>query len=469
MANILHRARAATGRLRRRLADICAVAALAVLSVVAAPSHALIGAVDDVPAGTLLFPYFEVDLDNSSGVTTLINITNASATAVLAHVTIWTDLGVPILSFDNYLTGYDVTAINLRDIIVNGTFPQDASAGQDPGNMRSPQGNFSQDINFASCNGALPKQPLNQQWAPPTTTTPYISSTESLQKELTGKPSTRQTSIDPASRINCTGHDFNDRIARGYITVDTVNGCSSLMPTDAVYPAFITNQNVIIGDYMIVNPSANQLHLGNAAHIEVGNGAGVSSPPNPPIAVGNYTFYGRYNNWQAVDQREPLATNWAGMGSIGHTDAIVWRDTKTSSGPSTSYNCPASPGMSPTGVAWQPLTHEQLLAFDTQEGATGPLGVFAYATGRYGLGSNAMPIPMTNKLGWVFANLNAPIAGVMQPANDPLALQAFVTFSRRPEGGALPSGGTGPAPYATSGSVGYTFDTGLQPNHQPIN
>ena len=463
-------------RLYRRLTDSCAVLALAILSLAVMPSHALVGAADDVPAATLLIPYFEVDLDNANGTTTLFTITNASATAVLSHVTMWTDLGVPVLAFDVYLTGYDVQSINLRDILVNGVLPQDASNGQDPGNQRSPQGLYSQDINFASCSGILPKQPLNQAWIPPTTTQPYPSSVESLQKELTGKPSTRQTSIDPASRINCTGHDHNDRIARGYITIDTVSQCTYMTPADVQYHqpgSIVTQQNILMGDYMIVNPSTNQLHLANAVHVEHSVGSGISSPVSAPIAAGKYTFYGRYTNWQSsggnsIDQREPLPTNWAGMGATGHTDAIVWRDTKTVHNYNTSFSCPASPGAAPNGVAWQPLTHEQLLAFDTQEGTASPLGAFAYATGRYGLGSAAMPIPMTNKLGWMFANLNAPIAGVSQPSSDPAALQGFMTFSRRPEGGALPSAAV-PNAFITSGSVGYSLDTGLQPNHQPVN
>ncbi|MBP9144591.1 MAG: hypothetical protein KBI44_08920, partial [Thermoanaerobaculia bacterium] len=56
------------------------------LAVLAAPAFAVIGTVDDVPAATLLLPYFEVDLADPSGVTTLMSINNASATAVLAHV-----------------------------------------------------------------------------------------------------------------------------------------------------------------------------------------------------------------------------------------------------------------------------------------------------------------------------------------------------------------------------------------------
>src|SRR5581483_9485159 len=96
-----------------------------------------------------------------SGVTTLFSIANASATAVLANVVLWTDLGVPTLSFPVYLTGYDVQTINLRDTFA-GNLPQTASVGQDPDDSISPhQPILSQDINFASCAGLLPPPPLD--------------------------------------------------------------------------------------------------------------------------------------------------------------------------------------------------------------------------------------------------------------------------------------------------------------------
>src|SRR3954469_5759953 len=106
------------------------------------------------PSATLLLPYFEVDLGSSTGQTTLFSINNASATAALAHVVVWTDLSVPVLDFNIYLTGYDVQTISLRDLLT-GWMPQTASAGQDPTDTISPKGAFSQDINFASCNGLL--------------------------------------------------------------------------------------------------------------------------------------------------------------------------------------------------------------------------------------------------------------------------------------------------------------------------
>src|SRR3954468_12269560 len=121
-------------------------------------AHAVICAIDEVPAATLLLPYFAVDYTSTDGTgqNTLFSVNNASATAVLAHVVVWSDLSVPVLDFNIYLTGYDVQTISLWDILHSGNLPRTASAGQDPTDTISPKGAFSQDINFASCNGLLP-------------------------------------------------------------------------------------------------------------------------------------------------------------------------------------------------------------------------------------------------------------------------------------------------------------------------
>src|SRR3978361_1222260 len=105
---------------------------LSLLVAFAVPASAAICNIDVTPAATLLLPYFEVDLNNANGLTTLVSVNNSSALAVLAHMTIWSDLSVPVLDFNIYLTGYDVQTINLRDIVVNGALPQTASTAQDP-------------------------------------------------------------------------------------------------------------------------------------------------------------------------------------------------------------------------------------------------------------------------------------------------------------------------------------------------
>ncbi|HEX7185945.1 MAG TPA: hypothetical protein VF756_29240, partial [Thermoanaerobaculia bacterium] len=108
--------------------------------------------IDDVPAATLLLPYFEVDLGNANGITTLFSINNASASAAVAHVTLWTDQSIPTLDFDVYLTGFDVQTINVRDLF-NGNLPRTADDGADTTDTISPQGDLSQDINFPGSSG----------------------------------------------------------------------------------------------------------------------------------------------------------------------------------------------------------------------------------------------------------------------------------------------------------------------------
>src|SRR5215203_6880019 len=96
---------------------------LLALLVAAAPAGAAVGTIDNVPAATLLLPYFEVDLDNANGINTLFSINNSAASAALVKVMVWTDQSVPVVNFNVYLTGYDVQTISMRDILVLGNLP----------------------------------------------------------------------------------------------------------------------------------------------------------------------------------------------------------------------------------------------------------------------------------------------------------------------------------------------------------
>jgi hypothetical protein len=382
-----------------------------------APAGAKIGTIDQVPAATLLLPYFEVDLDNVNGVQTLFSINNASATAILAHVTIWSDLSVPMLFFDVYLTGYDVQTINLRDIFTSpGTLPRTASVGQDPGGGGSggisPHGPVSQDINFASCSGSLPYPTLDS------ISPLYIPH---LQQGLTGGPS-------PIYGGKCTGQALGDRIARGYVTIDTVNSCNVLSPADMLtgYSSVLTFQNVLWGDYFYVNSGQNFAQGETLVHIEANQTAFVP---------GDYTFYGRYDNFTALDAREPLATNFAarylnGGPFTGGTSLITWRDSKVKQQP---FNCPALAGVRPP---WYPLGQEGLVVFDEQENPSvipsfpvapqppspNPIPFPAEAN-RTKVGSSKLPVPFT--FGWIYLNLNTTVSGSVNPL-DPAAAQGWV-------------------------------------------
>src|SRR5689334_5639413 len=82
-----------------------------------------------LPAATLLLPYFEVSA--AGDVTTLFTVINAGAPEQIAHITLWTDYGFPVIDFNVYLTGYDAQSINLHDIIWRGVIAPDLGTGPD--------------------------------------------------------------------------------------------------------------------------------------------------------------------------------------------------------------------------------------------------------------------------------------------------------------------------------------------------
>ncbi len=414
---------------------------LAVLSCLLAcvlPASAAICNIDVAPAATLLLPYFEVDLSNPNGLTTLFSVNNSSAMATLAHVTFFSDLSVPVLAFNIYLTGYDVQTINLRDIVVSGILPQTASAGQDPNDTISPKGAKSQDINFASCTGILPPPAL-----PPT----FI---QHLQNSLTGKAS-------PVLNGLCAGRALGDNIARGYVTVDTVNSCTLRLPTDPAYfSSDISFSNVLWGDYIYVNTGQNFANGGALVHIEASTTDAATTTP------GRYTFYGRYVGWNASDHREPLATTLGGRyadgGTFsGGTSFVVWRDSKTSQ---NAFTCPAMSGR----PSWYPLGTEGIDVFDEQEqvnraadvrllAAAGRSGIdpFPAETQRTKINSADFPVPFN--FGWIFLDLNTTVTGNANPSFDPAAAQAWLIYDMDSNG------------HFSVGFEGLRLDSACAPNH----
>src|SRR3954471_6038036 len=146
------------------------------------------------PAATLLIPYFEVDLGDPSGQTTLISVNNASSKSTLARVVLWTDWGVPTLAFDVFLTGYDVQTLNLRDLF-QGNLPTTVP-----------------DASVAGCGSTGGEGPA-------ATSTPLDFSY--LRAAHTGEPVAKSTIS------KCAGSPGTDpNLVTGYVTVDVVNRCS---------------------------------------------------------------------------------------------------------------------------------------------------------------------------------------------------------------------------------------------------
>ena len=97
--------------------------ALALLAV-AGTGYAVTCAYDNVPAATLLVPYFRVSLNGATGapipgggVDTLVSITNVSSPGVIAHITVWNKYSKAVLDFNVPLTGKDFAAFSMRDVM----------------------------------------------------------------------------------------------------------------------------------------------------------------------------------------------------------------------------------------------------------------------------------------------------------------------------------------------------------------
>jgi hypothetical protein len=407
--------------------------ALGSLLAAATPGNAQVPPpISNRPAATLLLPYFEVDLDNGQGINTIFSVNNASATAVLGHVTIWSDMGVPVLNFDVYLTGFDAQRIDLRSVL-QGNIPQTASAGQDFSNLISPQGIISQDINFASCGGRLP--------------TPGLSAAlvAHARAALTGQPS-------PVLGGLCASRNHGTpSIARGYVTVDTVTQCNLLFPSDPGYFVGVASyQNVLWGEYMMVDPSREFAFADPLVHIL----ADFNGSSDPDLVIGRYTFYGRFVAWTAMDRREPLSTKFQSrfiaakdFKSISKarrrpflppgTELMVWRDPKFPT--ANPFNCVTKP-------AWFPLSQSEIVFFNEQEAVEQPgfdVLPFPGVTQRVTVASSDLPVTFYS--GMVHLNLNTNVLGGLgPPLLDPSTSQSWVTVLQRalqgPNGGRYEAG-----------------------------
>lgn len=367
-------------------------------------SYAAIGTLDNVPGSTLLYPHFEVDTSSENGVNTILTLQNASASATMVNVVLWTDYGLPTEQFNVYLTGYDQQTIDLGQVFRR-LLPRTGSAGQDPSDAVSPHGPISQDINFASCNGTLPD----------------IQNGSIVSRNIVAAHSGQASNDYFAGQ--CGSRNYGDNIARGYVTMDVTNQCTIQTPRDAGY--FIAggggvagNRNIIFGDYVILDP-VNRINIAdNAVSIEAdASNTLTSSGPN------KQTFYGRYVGFGATDNREALPTAWIGRASAGRTSLDYWRDPGVNVAP---FACGGSPAGLPTGQGTVTAYNEAGAATSSPAGDLFPFGSGSTTGAALGL---------TDSLGSLFANLNlgAPVGtfGVVR--------QSWVTFRQTPR--ALPATG----------------------------
>ncbi len=357
--------------------------AMSVLVVAAVGAHASAGLAQSscsagaVPAATLLIPYFEVDLLAADRQSTLFAVTNAGTQATLAKIVVWTDWGVPTLTFDVFLAADDVQSINLRDVF-NGILPQTGGGS------------------FTGCTNPLELPVLD------------ATALTHLREQHTGLPDTEG---------NCAGSGrAGANVATGFVTIDAAQACSTLItyPGHAGYFAaggtgIASNSNVLVGDFFLVDASQDFAQGNEAVHI-VADEARFGSQPA--------TFYGAWVAHSGVDARAPLGTRYRarylnGGAFSGGTDLIAWSE------PSAQTPQPVTCGQRPSFV--DPCQFLRTTAFN--ENALGQTPVLHFGVNEVAtrLTVGSAEIPVAGAFGFVdFENGVRPDCATVPLADFPL-------------------------------------------------
>jgi hypothetical protein len=210
------------------------------------------------------------------------------------------------------------------------------------------------------------------------------------------------------------------------VTVDTVNNCTLRFPGDPGYfISDITFQNVLFGDYFYTDEDNNAAQGETLVHIEACPPSFVGIEEDCPFIPGDYTFYGRYNGFTGIDQREPLAQRFGarfidGGPFTGGTDFVVWRDAKVNQ---AAFTCPVVPSVRPS---WYPLGQNAIVIFDEEENPDVPEsfpvspqpvdeGIIPFPAEAQRTTVNGPDLPTPFAFGWMYLDLGHTIAGDPQP------------------------------------------------------
>jgi hypothetical protein len=250
-----------------------------------------------LPAATLLLPHFEVDLEASRSETTVFTLTNVSAADRIARVTLWTDYGFPAITFNVYLTGYDVQTIDLFDVIAGAVIASEEGTGT-----------------RVTERGSLSRHNLALD----------LDGCRNLPGRLAGEWIVRMQSAfidgmvpDLGTVSGCDNVGGVHERAVGYATIDVVRNCAAHGPLDEEYwTEDLAYDNVLIGEW--------QNREGGSPLVHIRAIPGAEFPR---------TFYAAYQPAHAPrrDERQPLpavfATRWREGGeSRPATFLQIWRE-----------------------------------------------------------------------------------------------------------------------------------------------
>jgi hypothetical protein len=328
--------------------------AIAALLAVASSAGAVTCTVDQRPAATLLVPYFQVSYNadgtlNPTGPLsrdTIVTIANASSAPMVAHVNVFDRESVLRLDFNIALTGYDVQAMRMSDVL-SGILPASGDTVGFDVCQRAGGAVYPAPDGFLRVFPLAPATPTDNQLATTDYPVPAFGPGFGLIDNL---------------RTNCDG-DL-DLLAIGYIVIDHANYCNLSNPTDTAYYTndAIGMENNLWGEIIFTSGTGLPTYAMSTVNIEADDDFGtIAQGTATPVR----TFYAIYWNpgnnsgdnppgscpncgsgdpdtdllisapWDIGygDQREPLGLKWAArwfdLGTTVTSFFRVWRSSVT--------------------------------------------------------------------------------------------------------------------------------------------
>jgi hypothetical protein len=366
----------------RLLTHALSVLSLCLAPVLLRPAQADMCTADVVPAATLLIPYFAVDMSDCSASaasdleTTIFYVHNATPAPLIAHAVVWTDLSVPTFTFGIYLTGYDMQAVSLRDVLCSGEYP-------DTGLVTNPELTAEELSRFLAWHQGRPDPDTGKCAASDRdsdTGIGYVTIDNVVQAMDTATPADGDSYFTKTSNLNqLTGHVYHLQhidteeatLLSTPVTAPEKQNCRKKNKKKAKIKCRARNKAI---DELteLLEPKVTletetvrerfALQGYPAVHIEAEDGFTSAS-----TATGE-TFYGRYAAG-GTDNREPLSSNYSSLyrqtlnltstDDPSKHDLIFWR---TGTNKAESFTCGLEKTIHPFNVT-------QVIAFDEAETA----------------------------------------------------------------------------------------------------
>ncbi|MEX0879231.1 MAG: hypothetical protein WD451_05810 [Thermoanaerobaculia bacterium] len=219
--------------------------AIAMLLALAGTASAITCTVDQRPGATLLVPYFQVSVSGTDIIgtgpdarDTIVTIANASSAPMIAHVNVYNRYSELILDFNIALTGFDVQAMRMSDVI-SGLLPVTVNSDGDDTCQRNSAASV-----FPDPDGFLRVRPVS-----PATTQDNTLATTQYQVPAFGPG----FGVISGLSEDCDGDQ--GPLAFGYITIDHANYCNLSNPVFAGYYIndAIGNENNLWGEIIFTS------------------------------------------------------------------------------------------------------------------------------------------------------------------------------------------------------------------------